>query len=244
MIKIIETKIYRGVPVVDAELVLVECEPEDAMLVQIENANPLHPLYYLYKGRPMAGKYLKPILISRTEKIEEGDWRIRMDVASNDSEFIVKCDLPSSGVIEEVERDNIEREIYKRPFYKILALPEHFSPKHLQAIVDGKLKEGKVLVECGEPCQLDKDYEGGYDCAYCKRKGMDFGDCTSKDNVIKLNSSNHITLHKVEDDIDVLEIVTKAMKRLAVYYTGSESSQIYGQSIDKYAKDWFEQNVK
>lgn len=35
--------------------------------------------------------------------------------------------------------------------FKILALPEHFSPRHLQAIVDGKLKDGdKVLLEVEE----------------------------------------------------------------------------------------------
>src|SRR3972149_2891570 len=57
-------------------------------------------------------------------------------------------------------------------YSKILALPEHFSPKHLQAIVDGKM-----LVECDKMWnEIDGEYK-----------------------VIKLNQSNHITLHKIEE---------------------------------------------
>ena len=209
MIKIIETKIYRGVPVVDAELVLVECEGWQAFFFKDTDGKLIH--HDGYGGAPR--EYYRPILISRTEKIEVGDWVLW------------------KGKILQAKSEHTNVAI------KILALPEHFSPKHLQAIVDGKLKEGKVLVECGEPCQLDKDYEGGYDCAYCKRKGMDFGDCTSKDNVIKLNSSNHITPHKVEEKMVPESRVIDFLKWLP-----KDHGHKFSNELD--AWEWFEQNVK
>jgi len=65
----------------------------------------------------------------------------------------------------------------------ILALPENFSPKHLQAIVDGKLKDGdEVFVEC-ERMYLRAS----------KNKHLDSYE-------IKLNKENHIKLFPVNQE--------------------------------------------
>lgn len=105
---------WDDVLVTDAELVLVKCNSS-------KEAN-----FWL----KLNDKFLKPILISRTEKIEEGDWILtKLNQIIKAGKNIV--DLKEGGCI------------------KILALPEHFSPQQLQDIVDGKLKDGdKVLVEC------------------------------------------------------------------------------------------------
>jgi hypothetical protein len=70
-----------------------------------------------------------PILISRTEKIEVGDWIY-------------------DSYRKKIRKANMEQDTVVDYCFKILALPEHFSPESLQLIVDGKLKEGKCLVEC------------------------------------------------------------------------------------------------
>lgn len=77
---------------------------------------------------------VKPILISETEEIKEGDW------------VYGKRDFKSSKELFQISgRDEMSQ---KHKFNKVLALPEHFSNKHLQAIVDSKMKEGEVLVKC------------------------------------------------------------------------------------------------
>ena len=68
-------------------------------------------------------------------------------------------------------------------YAKILALPEHFSDKHLQAIVDGKMEEGKVLVKC-----FRYDSWTGSSIKYFHR--------------IKLNQQNHITLFPVKQSLE------------------------------------------
>lgn len=70
-----------------------------------------------------------PIIISETEYIKVGD-------------LVYYC------TTNEIEEANSEQAIDTDVCKKVLALPEHFSDKHLQAIVDGKMKEGKVLIEC------------------------------------------------------------------------------------------------
>lgn len=180
-IKVKETKIFEDelahedVLVVEAKLVLVPCKVEDKPIL-FRNSQGKFSL-----GIKEPVSMWNPLLVSETEKIYDGDWRIRLDVQSTDYEFLIRCHIPSSNIIKEVHRDNIEREIYKRPFYKVLALPKHFSLQQLQMIVDGKLKDGdKVLIECYNscPCQLDR--------------------CENLIYSIKLNSSNHITLYRID----------------------------------------------
>jgi len=77
----------------------------------------------------------KPIIISEAEEIEIGDCYYDISRRS-----INKC-------TDRVKQShyNAFRDRYK----KVLALPEHFSDKHLQAIVDGKMKDGdEVLLKC------------------------------------------------------------------------------------------------
>lgn len=148
-------------------------------------------------------KAIKPIIISETEKIEEGDQfllnddhpqgRIRTcyritknnslwngkdwDTLKGDHYFIDPTPEQGAGFVTELECK------------KILALPENFSPKHLQAIVDGKTKDGdKVLVECV-----------GFNYPHQERDFVDHYE-------IKLNSEQHITLHKVE--VKTIELTT------------------------------------
>lgn len=216
--------------VTDAELVLVECEEvKHAILHNIIN-----------KG----GKFYKPILISRTEKIEVGDW-----VWSKNSIAPLHID----GKINTVEM------LLENHWFKILALPEHFSSQQLQDIVDGKLKEGKCLVECERNC------DGNCPITDC--------DCINK--IIKLNP--HITIYPVirdlkfyenncQDDfastpISVLRYITELEEKLKSNTVEEKmyNSTVVIEALWKYgqfcndmecgndyttAKQWFEQNIK
>jgi hypothetical protein len=75
-----------------------------------------------------------PIIISETEKILAGDKCLMID--------------KSSSLYGQIDT-HIGTHERNDQWAKILALPEQFSPKHLQAMVDGKLKDGdEVYVEC------------------------------------------------------------------------------------------------
>src|SRR5690606_33636935 len=108
----------------------------------------------------------KPIIVSESEKIEAGDW-----------------------VYNEVSKEIYQfKENHVSYEFKILALPEHFSPQQLQDIVDGKLKEGKCLVECETRIlrpELGAIFEGPSGLEYLN------------DTIIKLNP--HITIYPVEE---------------------------------------------
>lgn len=119
------------------------------------------------------GRLVKPILISYDEKIEVGDW-VYQNRGNGDLEiFQIKNEY------------TIARDIQK----KILVLPEHFSPQQLQDIVDGKLKEGKCLVECerGEEIKVTETDSKG------KAEKWNHLKATK----IKLNP--HITIYPVEE---------------------------------------------
>lgn len=108
----------------------------------------------------MKNGVFKPIIISETEKIEGGDWYYA-------NKTLFKAD-------EKLYEGNDPNTVKNQ--FKILALPEHFSPKQLQAIVDGKLKDGdEVYVECIKQW---------------------IGSTTHYGYKIDFNSDNHITLHK------------------------------------------------
>ncbi len=125
---------------------------------------------------------LKPIIISETEGTEDGD---------------LCYDKQENRVINNqyLERSSDNRR-------KVLALPENFSPlspKHIQAIVDGKLKDGdEVYVECQEfstPLELLHSRE---------ELSKEYGEEILKDlgpiqYIIKLNSYNHIKLFPIQE---------------------------------------------
>lgn len=97
--------------------------------------------------------WIEPIIISETEEIKEGDWVYNANTKE----------------IYEINHDsNVSFE------YKILALPEHFSDKHLQAIVDKKMRDNsEVLIK-----------------VYCD---------VDTNSYIDLNQQNHITLFPVKE---------------------------------------------
>ena len=131
--------------------------------------------------------WVRPIIISLAEKIEAGDWKY--------------CPFDDVNKIQKQEGA-----YYDKDEFKILALPEHFSPKQLQAIASseqsGYYKDGdKVLVECTWQCK-STDCDGD-----CDKKNISCGD---RQHQIKLNSSNHITLYKVEEGKLTYQMAVKA----------------------------------
>lgn len=200
--------------VTDAELVLVECKPKEAKLL-IHNTT-LH--LYIYKEEHKEflwleeSKYYKPILISRTEKIEEGDWYYY-------NKLLIKC--------ENIDLVNIVN-VTKGKCFKILVLPEHFSPQQLQDIVDGKLKEGKCLVECEvDGKMINKTFPASVRDRY----------------FIKLNP--HITIYPVEEKMYTREEMIK--NAFNFYYDMSNRMKVPFNLISENrtnAEEWFEQNVK
>lgn len=110
--------------------------------------------------------------------------------------------------------------------FKILALPEHFSSKHLQSIIDGKLKENdEVYVEC----EYNKLYP-----------------MVQNYNIqIKLNKESNVTLHKINKNpnaeaIDIIETLMAYgninLVEGVVYPQGSHSDYI------KKAQNWLNEN--
>jgi hypothetical protein len=236
MIKVEHTKNYRlsqdqkkysnspyEVLVTDAELVLVECKPEEALFNLIENGLPNGILRLHTKDRFVAGRYLKPILISRTEKIttnkgkEMGDWTY--------NSFYKKM-FQMNGDITNYD-------------FKILALPEHFSPESLQLIVDGKLKEGKCLVECIE--HKEKPYGIPYNVVALNPHITIYPDyiqsaikiCKEHDCEVSVENTD-----SVEEKMYTRDEVKRLLMKLPNFYQYSIIQQ--AEMFEK----WFEQNVK
>ena len=132
-------------------------------------------------------KFYKPIIISEDEICETGELYLSS----------IKRDIKpkSKGVIQAGD--------------KILALSEHFSPKQLEMIVEGKLKDGDtVLVECEEDylsnpkcvstgkCQETEGFKG------TEHEGVDMCEdgCVQgrRAHVVKLNVNDHIGLYSIE----------------------------------------------
>ncbi len=206
---------YKDIPVAEAQLVLIKCDHSEALLYELSPSKEM--VLYKPEMSKKVGTYLKSILISLTEKIEEGD-KVYQTVNKSIIDAPFDCDP-----------------IEDHRFKKILSLPEHFSPKHLQAIVDGKLKDGdKVLVECEEG----------------KRFSM-LDDRDISIYRIKLNSSNHITLHKAEEKmysytkdqlIELLNQFSYAVCNQA--YHNQLDEEEYEIVCDLDIQKWIEQNVK
>lgn len=181
---------------VDAELVLVDLDSNDCHWV------PLSEKVYISKNN----RYIKPIIISETEKIEEGDF------GYNKTHGIVKV----TNLLW-AQQEGLQ---------KVIALPEHFSHQQLQDIVDGKLKEGKCLVEC----ESFRDV------------GVIAGD-RGIVNHIKLNP--HITIYSVEEKMYTREEMIK--NAFNFYYDMSNRMKVPFNLISENrtnAEEWFEQNVK
>lgn len=187
-IRIKETKTYcyPSTMVAEGKLVLVECEPRHAFYWI---SGKIYPFTFNDQSlNPLTGKYYKPIIISETEKIENGDLILYKHPRQDNV-------LPS---IYRVKDANYSTEpshaVYFNTGYgikegckKIVVLPEQFSPQQLQDIVDGKLKDGdKVLVECEE---IEMDIHQIPSTAMNVRDSYQ----------IKLNSQGHVILHTAEE---------------------------------------------
>lgn len=115
------------------------------------------PIYYNSRLISERAAYLKPIIILETEEIKVGD-----KYYSEYHNSIINCNYPNHAIGLNMQlKDKTIGDNGKRLILgKILSLPKHFSPKHLQAIVDGKLKDGdEVLVETMSFKDMPKDGE-------------------------------------------------------------------------------------
>lgn len=136
------------------------------------------------KGNQVAE--IKTIIISETETPEIGDWvyhTSRMQI------FKVHHFGESNGSKTFIPEDSLglpsDEEMLVIDCHKILALPEHFSDKHLQAIVDGKMKDGdEVLVRV--KTDLEQYYENG----------------VGGKEKIYLDQQNHITLFPAKQSLE------------------------------------------
>lgn len=116
------------------------------------------------------GEFIKPIIISETENLEVGDKGLDLDTY-----FI----FDFTGTYTTFRAR------------KILAFHENFSPKHLQDIVDGKLKDGdEVFCECYDYIIEDEDWDDNIGAIPYKIEVKK----------IKLNSENNITLLPVKKE--------------------------------------------
>lgn len=240
--------------VTDAELVLVECKPEEHLIYKgfsedlfLKGSND-HKLVYNHEG-----EHFKPILISRTEKIYFDDWF--------ENEFgakIRKCKTSSEDNVFIYDENN--NPYYRKTCNKILALSEHFSPQQLQDIVDGKLKDGdKVFIECIQEEPIPMTYKGVdsrgdylYYCPKCGWGGSYMGigqvhcykdEC--RETTVKLNP--HITIYPVEER---RMYTREEMEEKAVAFAVDMFNKNYKLDIafraqcNDSVKEWFEQNVK
>lgn len=183
--------------VTDAELVLVECEEvKHAILHNIINKN---------------GKFYKPILISRTEKIKIEDWFLQTTYKG-----IFKCTKISDKYIH-FDNDSFEPIEY---CHKILALPEHFSPQQLQDIVDSKLKEGKCLVECEQ-------------LPLYSSSGKEFGakEYAEKYQEYKIKLNPHITIYSVEEKMYTRDEVNQVVIKYLTDYSDLEWKEWFEQNV-------------
>jgi len=211
MIKVKDTTTHRIYSDTDSKTVMAETIVAEGKIVLVECSNIESP----FSIETLHGFY-KPILISLTEKIEIGD--LYLMFIDNKWEQMERCSDQF-----EADRCNNNSPI-KEVCFKILSLPEYFSPTTLQQIVDGELKDGDmVLVEC----ERDTNDESYF-------KGL-------KEYKIKLNP--HITLYKKEEKMYTKEELEAAYDQGAL---DAESISIYGYleagqpNFDK----WFETNVK
>ena len=257
-IKVIDTKMHqiivpnwngkKEVPVSEGKLVLVEERGIHDFRSPNDGGTQLKGFHVR-----LSGLYWKPIIISETEKTEVGD-KVLVDNRDRKTDpvnySIETVEVVTNGWIFTKEQPGLGQ----NPDWtkKILALPEHFSPKHLQAIVDGKMKDGdKVLVECIQAFRKstkdykDKDYIWlDNEVVEVVSKSEQFD--VSRLNQIKLNSSNHIMLHKVEEKMYTREeLGSISFKAMMHGIRNSKPEMIKYPSIGVgFFDEWFEQNVK
>jgi hypothetical protein len=150
--------------------------------------NAVHPLFMWTQAHKDGFKNLveyhktavvQPIIISTKDRIEIGD------------KIYHKADGKVITYTKEIAADKALNNPSTYGYYKVLVLPEQFSSKQLQAIVDGKMKEDdQVYVQCKRV---------GY-----QHMSADF---------VELDSFNHATLHKIERKLYTKEEVDKIIEQ-------------------------------
>jgi hypothetical protein len=195
------------VQVTDAELVLVECKrhPMEGELYRCDHEESGVRMFWVGHNT-YGGATINPIFISKTEKIEVGDWVY--DRAGHQKVYIKEFDALA------VDGGNCSDWCVK-----ILALPDHFSPEQLQDIVDGKLKEGKYLLECE---MWYKDITGEHKALMLT--GTEYPK-------IKLNP--HITIYPVEERKYSEEDMRLAMKYASAHLSTVNGINQYLESLNK-----------
>lgn len=152
------------------------------------------------------GIYFKPIIVSEIESIETSDnyYNAYNEKIYNAPRF---------------EGYKIGRDL------KVLVLPTQFSTKQLQAIIEGKLKDGdEVLVEC-KPAEIYGNNGSFYPIEY----------------VIKLSyPDNKVTLHKVEQKLYTRE----ELENYIELAWASCDSTLSKEEIKKDCKSWISVHVK
>ena len=173
----------------------IVCEGRLILLESIEETNLGKYNNYIYLNKDLTQEakekwvtWFKPIVISKTEEVEEGDWvyhtsRMQIFKIHHFEHQMGKLIVPVDELLIELNLPNDEIKVLVSDCVKILSLPEHFSDKHLQAIVDGKIKDGdEVLIKCG--LKGDKTFpEPNLSNSYY---------------AVHLDQQNHITLFPVE----------------------------------------------
>ncbi len=170
------------------------------------------------------------MLVSESEEINNWDLVLGTRRTSNKQEVGVATRVSIYEVyVVPVSGDGFYCD--KNKISKIMAIPEHFSPKQLQLIVDGKLKDGdKVLVECV------KSKHPNFDAPFIEPEIYNENEKT-RFYFINLSSSNHITLHKLEEKMVPLSLVKKA------FLAGNEYEP-FGLQAEKYWNKWSEDQIK
>ena len=227
--------------VTEGKLVLIECEPKEALFAISSMGEKK---VYISCGNLLRTpcKYFKLIIISEIERVPIDGWYYNIRTKTLH------------------KRDGNEYVPDSANCRAVLALPEHFSSQSLQDIVDGKLKEGKCLVECewqflSGNGWMNKAYVGKFNPNIETR------------NIIKLNP--HITIYPVEEMDKELQLracraeLAVARKQIIelqeqlcapveeemvpISVAQAAYSGGYGDRHDGNAPDfqqWFKQNVK
>jgi hypothetical protein len=192
------------------------------------------------------GRY-QAIVISETEKINNGDWFVlalnHMPTEFKLCKMINTVHNKEEQTFEAEEIDGFRFICGYHILYKVLVLPEQFSPKDLQTITKGKMKDdNKVVVEC-ILCDKDIDCKNESSCNISEGCG-----CKSiaPYHTIKI-TEGYATLHLIEEKMVPMSLLEKA------FNAAREEEWIGGRNFGnnenyelKYNdfKQWFEQTIK
>lgn len=167
---------------------------------------------------------VNPVIISEDEEVETGDGFLHENSICTFAELerssrYLGCYTPENGWVYEEKIKN-----------KIISLPQNFSPKHLQAIVDGKIKDGDtVLLECQELIPLTIKGDGLIKEVTEEPKGY----------FIKLNDKNQITIHPaVKEKNNKINLSKEELLDFCERY-----HRIRKMRPVKESDAWFEKNV-